>query len=83
MAFLMNTSETKKFVKIFCEAFLIFKKYLALTRTYFHFYKRGFLNSQAVRIRVNALQTIFATYAGRPEGASSHSNRQKLLALVT
>jgi hypothetical protein len=31
MTFLMKTSETKKFVKIFCEAFLIFKKYLAST----------------------------------------------------
>jgi hypothetical protein len=45
----MKTSETKKFVKIFCETFLIFKK---PSRTYFHFYKKGFLNSQAVRIRV-------------------------------
>jgi hypothetical protein len=29
MAFLMKTSETKKFVKIFSEAFLIKKKYFA------------------------------------------------------
>jgi hypothetical protein len=27
----MKTSETKKFVKIFCEALLIFKKYFAST----------------------------------------------------
>jgi hypothetical protein len=26
---------------------------LKTSRTYFHFYKKGFLNSQAVRIRVN------------------------------
>jgi hypothetical protein len=31
MTFLMKTLETKKFVKIFCEAFLIFKKYFAST----------------------------------------------------
>jgi hypothetical protein len=49
----MKTSETKKFVKIFCEAFLIKKKYFASTKTYFHVYKQGFLYSQAVRIRVN------------------------------
>jgi hypothetical protein len=30
MALLMKTSETKKFVEIFCKAFLILKKYLAL-----------------------------------------------------
>jgi hypothetical protein len=29
MAFLMKTSETKKCVKIFCEAFLIFQIYFA------------------------------------------------------
>jgi hypothetical protein len=29
MTFLMKTSETKKFVKIFCEAFFILKKYFA------------------------------------------------------
>jgi hypothetical protein len=31
MTFLMKTSETKKFVKIFCEAFLIFERCLAST----------------------------------------------------
>jgi hypothetical protein len=31
MTFLMKTSEAKKFVQIFCEAFLIFKKYFAST----------------------------------------------------
>jgi hypothetical protein len=31
MAFLMKNPETKKFVKIFCEAFLILKKYFAAT----------------------------------------------------
>jgi hypothetical protein len=48
MTFLMKTSETKKFVKIFCEAFLITKNILLQpSRTYFHFYKKDFLNSQA------------------------------------
>jgi hypothetical protein len=56
MTFLIKTSETKKFVKIICEAFLIFKKYFASTiQDYFHFYKKGFLNSQAVSIRVNTI----------------------------
>jgi hypothetical protein len=31
MTFLLKTSETKKFVKIFCEAFLIFSKFFAST----------------------------------------------------
>jgi hypothetical protein len=31
MTFLMKTSEAKKCVKVFCEAFLIFKKYFAST----------------------------------------------------
>jgi hypothetical protein len=55
MTFLMKTSEIKKFVKIFSEAFLIFLKNILPkpSRTYFHFYKKDFLNSQAVRIRVN------------------------------
>jgi hypothetical protein len=40
---LMKTSETKKFVKIFCEAFLIFKNILLQpSRTYFNFYKKGY-----------------------------------------
>jgi hypothetical protein len=53
MTYLMKTSETKKFVQIFCEAFLFLKNILLQpSRTYFHFYKKGFLNSQAVRIRV-------------------------------
>jgi hypothetical protein len=48
----MKTSQIKEFVKKFCEAFLIFNKYfLQPSRTYFQFYKKGFLNSQAVRIR--------------------------------
>jgi hypothetical protein len=51
---LMKTSETKKFVQIFCEAFFILKNtFLKSFMTYFNFYKKGFLNSQAVRIRVN------------------------------
>jgi hypothetical protein len=54
----MKTSETKKLVKIFCEVFLIFKNILLKpSRTYFHLYKKGFLNSQTVRIRV--MQEIF------------------------
>jgi hypothetical protein len=41
-----KTSETKKVV-------LILKKYFASTiQDFFHFYKKGFLNSQSVRIRV-------------------------------
>jgi hypothetical protein len=53
MTFLTKTSKTKKFLKIFCEAFLILQNILLKpSRTYFHFYKTGFLNSQAVRIRV-------------------------------
>jgi hypothetical protein len=68
----MKTSETKKFVKIFCEAFLILRKY-------FHFYKKGFLNSQAGRIRVktNCLNIFLIScvhlftaeiYSTRPNG---------------
>jgi hypothetical protein len=53
LTFLMKTSETKKFFKIFCEVFLILKNTLLMPpRTYFYFYKKGFLNSQVVRIRV-------------------------------
>jgi hypothetical protein len=49
----MKTSESKEFVTIICEAFFIFKQYLLHpSRTYFHFYKKGFLNSHAVRIWV-------------------------------
>jgi hypothetical protein len=55
----MKTSETKKFVQIFCEAFFILKKYFAWpSMTYFHFYKKGFLNYQAVRIRVEYLKFL-------------------------
>jgi hypothetical protein len=58
MTFLMKTSETKKFVKIFGEAFLIYKKNSASTiQDYFHFYKKGFLNTQAVRVRVKQKHT--------------------------
>jgi hypothetical protein len=40
MTFLMKTSETKKFVEVCCEAFLIFKNILLKpSRTYHHFYK--------------------------------------------
>jgi hypothetical protein len=46
MALLMKTCETKKFVKIFKEAFFYFLKNILLqpTSTYFYFYKKGFLN---------------------------------------
>jgi hypothetical protein len=49
----MKTSLKKKFVKIFCEAFLILKKIFSLRHPglIFIFSKKGFLNSQAVRIR--------------------------------
>jgi hypothetical protein len=54
MTFLMKTSVTKKFVKIFCNEYIIFLNILLQPSwTYFHFYKKGFLNYQAVRIRVN------------------------------
>jgi hypothetical protein len=37
----MKTSETKKFVKIFCDAFLIFKKYFAeATQNLFSFLQK-------------------------------------------
>jgi hypothetical protein len=66
MAFLMKTSETKKFVKIFCEAFLIFKKIFCLSHPgfIFIFYKKGFLNSQAVRVRVNQISADFDSIFG-------------------
>jgi hypothetical protein len=35
---------------------------LQLSRTYFQFYKKGFLNSQAVRIRVKATRTYFCIF---------------------
>jgi hypothetical protein len=43
MKLLMKTPETKKFGKIFCEAFLIFNKNILLkpSRTYFHFTKKN------------------------------------------
>jgi hypothetical protein len=53
MTVLMKTSETKKFVKIFARQFGFLKNILLQpSRTYFYVYKKGFLNSQAVRIRV-------------------------------
>jgi hypothetical protein len=55
MTFLMKTSETKKFVNIFSEAFLIFKKHFASTiQDLFPFLRKDFLNSQAVRIMVKS-----------------------------
>jgi hypothetical protein len=55
----MKTSEAIKFVKIFCEAFSIVKNILLQpSRTSFNFYKKGFLNSQAVRIRVNQFVSV-------------------------
>jgi hypothetical protein len=49
----MKIPETKKFGKILCEALLIFKNILLKpSRTYFHIFKKGSLNPQAVRIRV-------------------------------
>jgi hypothetical protein len=56
MAVLMKTYEIK--MKIFCEAFLIFNKIICLSHSgFFHFYKKGFLNSQAVRITVGLMIT--------------------------
>jgi hypothetical protein len=40
MAILMKTSETKKFVKIFCEAFLIFKNSLLKPTRLFSFLQK-------------------------------------------
>jgi hypothetical protein len=59
MTFSMKTSETKKIVKIFCEAFLIFFLIFCFNHPglIFIFIKKGFLNSQAVRIRANVLLT--------------------------
>jgi hypothetical protein len=53
MTLLMKTFETKKFVQIFCEAFWIFFNIcFNHPRLIFIFIKKkGFLNSQAVRIR--------------------------------
>jgi hypothetical protein len=45
----MKTSETKKFIKIFCEAL---KNILLHHLELVFILKKGFLNSQAVRIRV-------------------------------
>jgi hypothetical protein len=60
MIFSMKTSVTKKIVPIFCEAFLILKNILLKpSSTYFHFYKRGILNSQVVRIRVKKFNHVF------------------------
>jgi hypothetical protein len=44
MTFLMKTSETEKFVKIFCEAFFIFKQifYLSYPGLIFSFTKKAF-----------------------------------------
>jgi hypothetical protein len=57
MTFLMETSETKMFVKIFCEAFFDFLKIFSLSHSglIFIFTKKVFLNSQAVRIRVKII----------------------------
>jgi hypothetical protein len=48
MTLLMKTSETKKFVKVFCEAFLILKKYFAyVVQDFFSFLqKRVFKSSK-------------------------------------
>jgi hypothetical protein len=50
MALLMKTSDQKNFL----QGIFDFLKNILLkpSRAYFHFYKKGFLNSQAVRIRV-------------------------------
>jgi hypothetical protein len=57
MAFLIKTTETKKAVKTFCEAFFIPKQIFSLShpRLIFIFMKKGFLNSQAARIRVKKI----------------------------
>jgi hypothetical protein len=54
MTFLRKSPKTKSLLRFFCEAFLIIKKYFASTiQDLFHFYKKGVLNPQVVRIRVN------------------------------
>jgi hypothetical protein len=54
MTFLMKTPETKKVWSDFLRGISDFYKSILLkpSRTYFHFYKKGSLNPQAVRIRV-------------------------------
>jgi hypothetical protein len=54
MTFLTKTSETKKFVKIFLRGVFDFKQIFCLSHPglIFIFTKKGFLNSQAMRIRV-------------------------------
>jgi hypothetical protein len=53
MTFLKKTSETKSLLRFFARHFLFQKNILLQpSMTYFHFYKKGFLNSKAVRIRV-------------------------------
>jgi hypothetical protein len=47
-------------VKVFARYFWFFKNILLQpSRTYFHFYKKGFLISQAVRIRVKDLDIMY------------------------
>jgi hypothetical protein len=50
----------QKFVKIVCEAFFIKKKNILLSHLglIVIFIKKGFLNSQAVRIRVNSAKLV-------------------------
>jgi hypothetical protein len=58
MTFLLKISETKTFFGIFCKAFLILKNILLQPqRTYFHFYKKGFLSKAFFKIK-NASQKI-------------------------
>jgi hypothetical protein len=60
MTFLMKTSETKKFDKILARRFIFFKNicfnHLELI---FIFTIQGFLNSKAVRIRVNHIRLTY------------------------
>jgi hypothetical protein len=54
MKFVMKTPDTKRFGEIFCEAFLIFLKIFCIRHVgiIFFFTKKGSLNPQAVKIRV-------------------------------
>jgi hypothetical protein len=57
MTFLMKTSGTKKVCSDFLQGFVDFQKIFCFNHPglIFHLYKKGFLNSQSVRIRVKVI----------------------------
>jgi hypothetical protein len=73
----MKTSETKSLLRFFARHFWCLTNILLQpSRTYFHFYKKGFIKSQAVRIRVkywtidDLIRKVRVPKEGRPSGAS-------------